>query len=129
MNNIRKLREGRNLTLVELSKLVFIDDSTISRMENGNQSITDKYAIILSDFFKVSVDYLLGRTNEKVFQVNKQDILKSLTPSEVIFELNRFATIELIKINGVIDFILNSRSDGSNADFEILDLDKQSKKS
>ena len=30
-------------------------------MENGNQQVTDVYAVALADYFKVSLDNLLGR--------------------------------------------------------------------
>lgn len=124
VNNIRKLREGRDLTLEQLSKLVFIDDSVLSRMENSAKQISENYAIILADFFDVSLDYLFGRKISKIYQVDRKDILKNLTPQEVILELNRFATVDLIKINGVIDYILNNRTEDKNLNLEIKDISK-----
>lgn len=60
MNNLKKLRNNKNLTVRELSELVNINYATLSRLENGDSQLTDNYIEILCDFFKVSSDYLLG---------------------------------------------------------------------
>lgn len=60
---LKRLREEKNLTQVEFAKLMSLANSTISQYEAGrrmpDQEILQKFA----DFFDVSVDYLLGRTN------------------------------------------------------------------
>lgn len=60
MNNLKKLRESKNLTTRELADKVNINQSTITNLENGKTSLSDHYIKILTDFYNVSSDYLLG---------------------------------------------------------------------
>jgi transcriptional regulator with XRE-family HTH domain len=60
-NILKRLRERKGITISDLSDRVNMAGSTLSRMENGKQSIYDSQAIILADFFNVSIDHLLGR--------------------------------------------------------------------
>ena len=60
MNNLKKLRKEKKLTVRELSELVNINYATLSRLENDESQLTDDYIEILSGFYGVSADYLLG---------------------------------------------------------------------
>ena len=61
-NRIRDLREDRDLRQTDVSKATGIDQKTLSNYETGKTS-PDSYALIrLADFFGVSIDYLVGRT-------------------------------------------------------------------
>lgn len=72
MNRIRDLREDRDLRQSDLAKATGIDQRTISNYETG-KTAPDAYALIkLADFFQVSIDYLLGRTNQDFFNKQKQ---------------------------------------------------------
>ena len=63
MIRIKELREDRDLRQIDLARATGIDQRTISNYETG-KSNPDSFALIkLADFFGVSVDYLLGRTN------------------------------------------------------------------
>jgi transcriptional regulator with XRE-family HTH domain len=124
MSNLKALRETKGLTLKELSALVYIDDSVLSKLENGHQSISDKYAIQLADFYDVSIDYLLGRRDRDFFQENREDILKNIKPKEVLLLLKRFATNDLLRINGAIEYILEERS-SNNRNLKIKEVNKE----
>ena len=61
-NRIRELREEKGLRQSDLAKETGIDQRTISNYETG-RSNPDSFALIkLADFFHVSIDYLVGRT-------------------------------------------------------------------
>lgn len=63
MLRIKELREDRDLRQSDVARATGIDQRTISNYETG-RSNPDSYALIkLADFFEVSVDYLLGRTD------------------------------------------------------------------
>ncbi len=57
---LKELREERGLTQVQLSKLTGISNTSISRWEHGQADVFGDWLIILSKFFGVSADYLLG---------------------------------------------------------------------
>lgn len=62
-NRIKDLREDRDLRQSDVAKATGIDQRTLSNYETGKTN-PDSYALIkLADFFDVSIDYLVGRTN------------------------------------------------------------------
>ena len=64
MNRIRDLREDMDLRQIDVSSATGIDQKTLSNYETGKTN-PDSFSIIkLADFFNVSCDYLLGRTDE-----------------------------------------------------------------
>lgn len=70
MNRIRDLREDRDLRQIDVSEAIGIDQRTLSNYETGKTN-PDSFAIIkLADFFGVSADYLIGRTNENTVSVD-----------------------------------------------------------
>lgn len=62
---LRDLREDRDLKQQDLAQLLHISQATYSRYESGTLDIPSAALIALADFYHVSVDYLLGRTDEK----------------------------------------------------------------
>ena len=62
---IRNIREDRDLKQEDLAKLLNCTQACYSNYENGRRDIPSEVWIKLADFYGVSVDYLLGRTNEK----------------------------------------------------------------
>lgn len=59
-NRIKKLRENKKLTLVELSKKVQIPNNTLSQYENEKRKPKLETWQVLANFFNVSVEYLKG---------------------------------------------------------------------
>ncbi|MDE7430898.1 MAG: helix-turn-helix transcriptional regulator [Lachnospiraceae bacterium] len=64
-HRIRDLREDRDMTQTELSKLLHITQRAYSHYENGTRDIPLDILISIADFHDVSIDYLLNRTNDK----------------------------------------------------------------
>lgn len=64
-NRLRDLREDRDLKQKELADLLKIHQTTYSDYELSRLNIPISVLHTLADFYGVSVDYLLGRTNVK----------------------------------------------------------------
>ena len=62
---IRNLREESDKKQQELADYLNIKQTTYSKYELGKVNIPVEVFIKLADYYDVSVDYLLGRTNEK----------------------------------------------------------------
>ena len=62
---IRNLREDRDLTQDDIAKFLNCTQACYSNYENGRREVPTEVWNMLADFYNVSVDYLLGRTNEK----------------------------------------------------------------
>lgn len=59
---IRELRDKNDVTQVELASLLNTSQSTISAYESGKTLILTAFAIQICKEYKVSLDYLMGRT-------------------------------------------------------------------
>ena len=64
-NRLRDLREDRDLKQTALADYLQIHQTTYSDYELGRLNIPISVLHLLADFYNVSVDYLLCRTNEK----------------------------------------------------------------
>jgi len=60
MNRIRELRKKKELTQKELAKHLQIADSTLSYWEMGKYEPDSNALLMLSRFFNVPIDYILG---------------------------------------------------------------------
>ena len=62
---LRDLREDRDLSQREVAKLLEMSQTGYSKYETGENDSPTSVLQRLADFYNVSVDYLLGRTNQK----------------------------------------------------------------
>ncbi len=60
---IRDLREDRDLTQAALGHILHCSQRIYSNYERGEVDIPTEILIKLADYYDVSVDYLLGRTD------------------------------------------------------------------
>lgn len=61
---LRDLREDKDLRQRELATLLNVSQTTYSRYESGELDIPSVALIRLADFYGVSVDYILERSND-----------------------------------------------------------------
>lgn len=64
-SRFKDMREDNDLTQAQIAKILGTQQTVYSRYERGFQHIPIKHLIKLADFYDVSTDYLLGRTNNK----------------------------------------------------------------
>ncbi|MGN0443962.1 MAG: helix-turn-helix domain-containing protein [Acutalibacteraceae bacterium] len=62
-NRIRNLREDRDLNQTKVAKFLGMSQTGYSKYETGENDIPTGILIKLADFYGVSVDYLLNRTD------------------------------------------------------------------
>ena len=68
LRRLKGLREEKNLNQQQLADILNISQRTYSYYENG-RDIPTLLLIKLADYYNVSVDYLLNRTNNR--KINK----------------------------------------------------------
>ena len=68
-NRLKILRKSRGYTQTTLQMLTGIEQALLSKYENGERIPTTEALIKLADFYCVSIDYLLCRTDNP--NVNK----------------------------------------------------------
>lgn len=62
---IRDLREDRDLRQVDVAKIIGTTQQHYSRCEKGESELPARAVITLANYYRVSTDYLLGRTDCK----------------------------------------------------------------
>lgn len=70
MNNvlgqrIKALREERGLTQKDLAKTLNIANTTLSQYESGQRIPSDEVKIKIAEYFRVTLDYLFGVSDNK----------------------------------------------------------------
>lgn len=60
LENIKKLRLEKDYTQEQLSNELSCGQNTISEYENGERKISIDFVILLSKFYKVPTDYIIG---------------------------------------------------------------------
>lgn len=65
MERIKMLREERNMTQKELAAAIGVDRTAIAKYETGASGAKSEVLEKLADYFQVSTDYLLERTDKK----------------------------------------------------------------
>ena len=63
-NNLKKLRKEAGLTQISLQMKTGIEQALLSKFENGDRIPPTETLIILADFYNVSIDYILCRTEK-----------------------------------------------------------------
>lgn len=62
MERLRSLRESKNLKQSELAQAFNVSQSTIAMWESGKRDPDSDSIKQIADYFNVSIDYLLGRS-------------------------------------------------------------------
>ncbi len=65
MYRIRDLREDRDLSQADIAKVIKTTQQQYSKIETGKADISGQKLILLSKFYNVSVDYVLGISKDK----------------------------------------------------------------
>lgn len=63
MFRLKELRTSKHISQVKLAMDLNMNQNSISRYENGEREADYETLIAFADYFNVSVDYLLGRTD------------------------------------------------------------------
>ena len=66
--NLRGIREDRDIRQKDIAKILNVSQNTYSQYETGVISLTAEILIKLSDYYNVSIDYLLDRTKNPKIQ-------------------------------------------------------------
>jgi len=95
---LKELRVEKELTQEKLGEIFNVRKGTVSNWENGNRFPDENTIIKLADFFNVSIDYLLGRTDKRQpHHLTKEDIIKLAPEYAWLFEEEGLEYVELVE--------------------------------
>ena len=64
-NRVKELRKERRLRQEELAGRINISQQTVSRIENGDNALAADILMSLANYFDVSIDYILYRSDSR----------------------------------------------------------------
>lgn len=64
-SNLKAIRKKLGCTQVYVQMQTGIEQSLISKYENGERTPPTETLMLLADFYNTSMDYLMGRTDEE----------------------------------------------------------------
>ena len=103
LKNLKLLRAEKNISQQQLADVVGVSQQSINKYENHSVEPDIDTLIRISDFFSVSVDFLIGRTDVRIIPSNMTEY--SLTNKEKdVIDGYRNANQ---KDREIIDFITN----------------------
>lgn len=65
IQRLRQLRQQRGISMLVLSELCGLSKNMISMYESGERTPSLTTTIAIADFFDVSLDYLVGRSDQR----------------------------------------------------------------
>lgn len=68
-NNLKSIRVDRDIKQKDIAKILNVSQNTYSQYETGVIALTAEVLVKLADYYDVSIDYLLDRTNNS--EINK----------------------------------------------------------
>lgn len=97
LQNIREIRKKCGLTQKELADRIGASESAISMYESGKRQPDYETLLRISDYFGVSVDYLLGNETIRRYDPELEELLEELKTRpemRMLFNLASNATKE-----------------------------------
>lgn len=99
---LKRLRQRHKMTQHDLAEILGVKPSTIANYEsNRNEPAFDKL-IVISTYFNVSIDYLLGRTEECHSCIFHHVDANKL---ELIHQISGLRDNKLLELKNFIDFL------------------------
>lgn len=108
-NNLKELRNSKNLSQAKIAKEVGISQKTYSNYENGKAVPTINNLTKIADFFHISLDSLVNRTTEDKYS---SEIIELIDLVEQLPEKERN------KVVGYAKFILEEYKQNKSADLK-----------
>ena len=63
-SKLNLLRKGRKVSMASLGQYLGVSDEAVRLMERGKRSPSFEVLLALADYFDVSIDYLVGRSDD-----------------------------------------------------------------
>lgn len=111
-NKLKELRESKGISMdkmcEDLSKIYDMNlaKSTISKWENGKAEPSLAYARVLTKYFDVTLDYIIGTSSANEENIKKNNQLETLAAH---FEGEEFTEDDLEDIENFIKYVKSKK--------------------
>jgi len=107
MNNLKELRISKRLTQAELAQIIGISQNTYSYWENDKVKIDNQSLSKLSNYFDVSIDYILGNGQKNKPFAEAKSYSKEAT--DLLARIDRLSPANRAKLSELIDLYLSAQ--------------------
>lgn len=88
---IKQLRKENGMTQAALAEALGVTKGTVSTWETNSRTPSFEALNTMSDIFKRSFDYIMGRSDDAAPRIRSDEKLKALTLSQVEDDLTEYA--------------------------------------
>ena len=107
-DRVKSLCTENDLSLNQLENILSLGKNSLYGLKKGNPN--SKVLNEIAEYFNVSIDYLLGRTEIKNFKKKQNTVdIEALTDTVLCFDGKPLTDDEKITIQGIINGYLNTR--------------------
>ena len=101
MNRIKELRQEKQINQDVLAKLLRLEVAGVSKLETGRVPLKDDYIVKLAEYFGVSTDDLLGKSNIR----NPEELKSTEFANAGGLDINGLDEEDLNELQRQIDYI------------------------
>ncbi len=112
MNRIKQLRNEKDIKQDVLAKLLGLEVAGISKLETGRVPLKDEYIVKLAEYFNVSTDYLLGKTDVRNSGAKIDDVLNEAMIGMSKEDYEKLTDIQKKQIRDFALFVKNQNEKG-----------------
>ena len=121
MNRIKELRTQRKITQEELGNIINVQKAAVSKYELGRAVPSTDVLTKLANYFNVSVDYLLGRTDEPQGTGFQKGLLGDINGDSPLAQKAR-ETMANIQVTPYEKALLNAYRVANERDKKLIDV-------
>lgn len=107
MERLKELRKQKGKSQEEVANELNISRAAYSSYENGTREPSNEVLLKIADYYRVSTDYLLGRTDSPVEVIGLKDV-----PEDFISELRDADPTMIYELWNYLQY-LNMKKDGT----------------
>ena len=111
MERIRELREEFGITQKKLSEILGVTRTAVAKWEANENGPNSDVLLKIADYFDVSLDYLLGRTDIKKAPVESDKGDRSAMEQEFIELYHRLTPDQKKTVSALISALLDDKEE------------------
>jgi len=102
---IKRLRQEKKLSQLELAEFLNISNTTLSQYESGKRIPGDEIKIKIAQFFNVSIDYLFGCTDVRNPYPGKEPMSKDESEAYHFLDNSGLCKEDITKVEEYIELL------------------------
>lgn len=110
-NRIKLLREEKKIRQDELAKILAISSSAVGMYERDEREPNDEITLKLAEYFNVSTDYLLGKSDIRNPNTQEDDILNEAMIGMSKEDYEKLTDVQKKQIRDFAIFVKNQNND------------------